>query len=339
MNAEPSPPSPTGPGAVVIRRHGDMIAAIPTLLGFVPTESVVIIGTRDHRVLAVGRVELTDAEHLVDDLIRPGLFTSAGTVHIVIIAASGQHRPGGRSLGQVPHARVATLLIAGFTTAGFQIGHAAWTPVMEAGQRWYCYLEAGCGGILPDPRSTPLAAAATVAGHVTYPSRQAMAHTLDPDRPHALHRRATAISAALTGRTGDRRTDVRLVHGAVTRVIHGELPASDDEIVGLAVALADHAVRDASLAFCLDERSAAAVQRLWTVLVRGTPAPYRAEPAVLLAITAYLHGDGVLAGLAAETALQARPGHPLADIIRIAIRLGLPADDLRAAATEALHPR
>ena len=337
MNAEPSPPSPTGPGAALIRRHGQLIAAIPPLFGFVPTESAVILGVRRHRIVAVARVELADAADLAQDLTRPGLLAPADAVHIVIVAADQDH-PTGRSLGPVPHAQTAATLIAGFSAAGFQVKHAAWIPVLQAGQRWRCYLQAACGGILPDPRSTPLAAAAAVAGQITYPSRQAMAHTLDPDQPHALHRRATAITAALADRTTDRAGDIRLVHAAVLRAVRGELPTGEEELTELATVLADHAVRDASLAFCLDQRSAAAVQRLWTTLVRSTPAPYRAEPAVLLAVTAYLHGDSVLAGIATEAALHAQPAHRLADIIRIAIRLGLPASDLRAAATETLHP-
>jgi hypothetical protein len=67
---------------------------------------------------------------------------------------------------------------------------------------------------------------------------------------------------------------------------------------------------------------------LWTALVRATPAPECAEPACLLAITAYLRGDGVLAGIALERAEAAHPGHVLATLLRTALLTGMPPEHL-----------
>jgi Domain of unknown function (DUF4192) len=332
MNTEPS----ASPAGVVIRSHGQIIAAIPTLLGFVPAESVVLLGTLQHRVVAAARIDLVDAAHVPHELRRPGPLDPADTVHVIVIAGSDPPTEPHHATA-VPYADVAGMLIAGLSAAGFHIAHAAWTPALHVGQPWWCYREPGCHGLLPDPHATVVAAVATVAGQVTYASRQEMADTLCPDPAELLHVRHRLIAELLGSQPKDRQAAVLLVGAAMVRAGHGELPATDEEVSRLAAALADHGVRDACLSFCVDQRVSDRAQRLWTTLVRRTPAPYRAEPAVLLAITAYAQGDTVLAGLAAEAGLAAAPGHQMAAVLRAAIRIGLPAGDLRDAVIEALR--
>jgi hypothetical protein len=80
---------------------------------------------------------------------------------------------------------------------------------------------------------------------------------------------------------------------------------------------------------------AVAAERLWLALVRATPAPERAEPAALLALTAYLRGDGALAGVALDAAQQACPHHSLSGLLRAALDGGLPPELLRGVARDA----
>ena len=86
-------------------------------------------------------------------------------------------------------------------------------------------------------------------------------------------------------------------------------------MVELACALGDPDVRDAALLRNLGG-AAAAAEQLWTALVRETPDPEAAEPAVLLAVSALLRGDGALANVALERAELAWPGHRLARLLR-----------------------
>jgi len=172
---------------------------------------------------------------------------------------------------------------------------------------------------------------------VTHPSRHALAQTLRPDPAHLLGPRAALITT-LAARAADRAANIRLIRTAVARAHAGHLPTADADIAELALALTDPAVRDTSLTYSLDHHTRAA-QRLWTTLLRATPAPHRAEPAVLLAVTAYLHGDGILAALAADAALHAHPHLRLATLIHLSLRSGLPAEQLRAAITETTGTR
>ncbi|HEY0637743.1 MAG TPA: DUF4192 domain-containing protein, partial [Pseudonocardiaceae bacterium] len=107
----------------------------------------------------------------------------------------------------------------------------------------------------------------------------------------------------------------------------GRLPAGDDEVVRLAVALTDPVVRDRSMKLCLGE-TADAAERLWQALTRLTPAPEVAEPATLAAVSAYLRGDGALAGIALERAEEAWPGHNLSTLLRFVLAQGVPPSRL-----------
>ena len=88
-------------------------------------------------------------------------------------------------------------------------------------------------------------------------------------------------------------------------------------VVRLARALAAPDVRDrVALRHCLGKHSAAA-GHLWLALPRETPPPHVAEPAVLLAITAQLDGNGVLVNAALDRAERAVPGHRLSQLLRL----------------------
>jgi hypothetical protein len=294
---------PAGPGdhlALHIRSRAELIATIPTLLGFTPTDSAVLIGTHQHAITTLARIDLTDIDDHAADVARHRLLGPADTVEVVIIAehhdqtddqddqtdpAAEQVTPPGskQAAASVPYTRQATLLTTALAGGGYQVTHAAWIPALRAGQPLHCYHHNRCGEFLPDPRSTPLAAAAAVAGRVTHPSRHALAQTLRPDPAHLLHQRATLITT-LAAQPADRATNLRLIRTAVARAHTGHLPTTDADIAELALALTDPAVRDTSLTYSLDHRTRAA-QRLWTTLLRATPTPY-CWPPVCVGMTA-----------------------------------------------------
>ncbi|WP_435061291.1 DUF4192 domain-containing protein [Amycolatopsis thermoflava] len=122
-----------------------------------------------------------------------------------------------------------------------------------------------------------------------------------------------------------------VVRAALARAVAGDFDLSDEDVVSLAMALSDLTVRDRCLTTAdpPGEPPATAAERLWLELVRRTPMPERAEPAVLLGYSAYRRGDGVLAALAFDNALAAHPGHRLAELLRICLSHQLPPETLR----------
>jgi hypothetical protein len=70
-------------------------------------------------------------------------------------------------------------------------------------------------------------------------------------------------------------------------------------------------------------------EELWALLARTLPAPWRIEALVLLAFSAYARGDGPLAGVALETALDIDGSHRMAGMLDTALQTGLRPDRIR----------
>lgn len=82
-------------------------------------------------------------------------------------------------------------------------------------------------------------------------------------------------------------------------------------------ALSDPDVRDHYLSWN------GAAEQLWTHLTRQAPRPWRTEPAVLLAVSAYRRCHGALANIACQHAQQASPGHALAALLTEILSCGI----------------
>ncbi len=175
-----------------------------------------------------------------------------------------------------------------------------------------------------------LAAASAVTGVVTYRSREELAALLGPDDADAIARRAAmleeaALASQATGETISLPDKVAHVMASIAAGASAGTTLSDEIVVRLARELSDHQVRDACLLSAGPEQAMAA-EWLWAALTRMTPAPERAEAACLLAVSAYLRGDGALAGVALECAEEADPGHQLTSLLRQVQQAGLPPD-------------
>ena len=77
-------------------------------------------------------------------------------------------------------------------------------------------------------------------------------------------------------------------------------------VARLACALTDPQVRDTLYALAVGD-DAGQAEALWALLARTLPVPWRVEALVLLAFSAYVRGDGPLAGVSLEAALRCDP--------------------------------
>jgi hypothetical protein len=325
-----------------LRDPGDLIAAVPHLLGFHPIDSLVLVvlhGEDANRVGLTLRTDLPPQDHraeVVSQLLLPVGQLDATGAWLVVVGGGTADPP------ELPHHELVTRLGEALNADGIAVVHAVWVAATVAGTGWSCYRDNCCSGAVPDPSSSPLAAATALAGAVTYASREDLAAQLAPVDELALARRSARLELAVEAAELDRRLagpaavgrDLLAVHRALAEAARGTLLLGDEEVVRLAVALADHRVRDACLATA-DGPNAAMAEQLWLALTRSTPAPERAEPATLLAFAAYLRGDGALAGIALDAAEAACPGHRLAGLLRRALDSGLPPARLTVLAADA----
>jgi hypothetical protein len=334
--------TPTRTPDITLEHPGDLVAAIPPLLGFHPVDSIVVFGLRGPRateLTLVLRSELppvTRARELAQCLLLP--LVQHGAVGVALVVVGGQGRSPD---GNLPHRALLAACETAFVDHGLPVVHQLWTPDTDGGRRWRCYDETDCGGVVPDPDRTELATIATETGLTIYGRREDIAATLAPEPPEVLARRSTSLDEASTAAEPGTSTEPsRAVLGAVRAAIESAVNApprlTDQDVVSLSRALADHRIRDV----CLDFEAlpdVAAAERLWAALARATPPPERAEPACLLAFSAYVRGDGVLAGIALDSAEQADPGHRLSGLLRGALSIGLPPDKLKVAGIRAAN--
>jgi Domain of unknown function (DUF4192) len=347
MDARAAHPPP-GPVDVRLSHPGEVAAAVPHLLGFRPAESVVLlslVGGGSRLGLTV-RADLPPAEHgratartLVSKVItdRP-----RGVVAIVVSEA-----PDGDD--GLPHRG----LVRDVCTA--LAGHAVPVPevLLVRDGRWWSYdcpercCAPGAGTPLPDGVSE-LEVAAVASGVVVERDRDALAGRLARPGPRARQSMAESC-AQVAVECADEIVELgwdavaerswTAVLDALARSRPGppsaSAPLTDREVARLLWGLRDRAVRDRALELALGP-DAPAAEQLWTVCARRAPAPLDAAPATLLAVSAWLRGDGAMADIALTRALDGAPDYALARLLAQALEACLRPEELRSLIVEAV---
>jgi len=312
-----------------------ILAVVPHLLGFKPADSLVMlgIGGAHARIRLAFRYDLPDppedelaadiAEHAAAVLVRQHL-------GMAIVAGYG---PGSAVTPLVD------VVVPALREAGISVQDVL---RVESGRYWsYACEDPGCcppEGTPFDTSAHPASAALAAAGLTVRADRAALADTLAPVADAAASMRAavgrarqqagelTDLAAAAEG--GDPFLPVadagrRSVKQVITRYRRGGVLTDHEEMAWLGVTLGDLRVRDDAWAR-MDPGFHEAHQRLWVDLVRHLPTEFVAAPAALLAFTAWQGGDGALASVAIERALDADPAYSMALLIADALHAGLP---------------
>lgn len=321
-----------GPLRVRLSDAGELAAAVPHLLGFRPAESVVLlslVGEGGSRLGLTVRADLPlpGAGRAVARELAVKVLTDRPSAVVAIVVTEAPD--DGDVLPQLG-------LVGDVCASMAAYGVAVADVLLVRGGRWWSYdcpgrcCAPGTGTPLPGT-VTELEVAAVVTGVVVQPDRGALGARIAPsgpaDRrvmaevcaevavecacdiarlgPEAVAERSwTALLEALErSRPGPPRAAARL---------------SDREVARLLWGLRDRAVRDRALQLALGAEAPAA-EHLWTECTRRAPAPLDAAPATLLAVSAWLRGDGAMADVALTRALAGSPGYALARLLAQAL--------------------
>jgi Domain of unknown function (DUF4192) len=323
-------------GRVKIGSPDGVLAVVPHLLGFHPSSSIVVLGIGGPRaqVRLAFRYDLPDPP---DASLSDEIAAHASTV------LTHQHLGTAIVIGYGPGplvTPVADRLRIAMSSAGLALHDLL---RVEDGRYWsYLCDDPRCcpaDGVPFEVRTHPAAMALNDAGLTVLPDRASLAGTLAPlpgaaasmsratDR--ALRRAEELICEAISLPGGGDAmrlvtdTGRRAVQAAITVYRGGGEITDHDQIAWLALTLADLRVRDDAWAR-MDPEFTEAHRRLWTDVVRHAPARYVPAPAALLAFTAWQSGDGALAAMAIERALEADPDYSMALLLGEAIQAGLP---------------
>ena len=309
---------------------GELLQAVPYLLGFHPVLSLVLVGMHDGMLVVTARLDLLDTAdpavigHTIDVMVR------GGSTSVVAAVYDDEALPG--RLGEVPYAGLVDDVLSAADKAGCDLVDAL---LMGRG-RWRSLLCTAPDCCPPEGHEVPgepsaFAAAATYEGVVALPDRAALEALLDPLPPSARDRLASAVeqaehagvAAALDGhaRRFERSVKRALFAAARESIEPGWTGVDEVAAARFGAALSGIAVRDAVWMAVDDGRLDG--RPLWRDLARRLPPPYDAAPLFLFGWAAWRSGDGTLAGIAAERAVSSDPGYSAADLLLAALARGV----------------
>lgn len=307
------------------------MATIPFLVGYHPTESIVVLGMNEHRVSFTAR----------DDLPPPGAPPEDQVAYLVgIVLRQGCRRV--MLVGYGTEERVAPMmdaLLAGFPRAGATVIDA----LRADGQRYWSYVctNRRCcppEGMPYDTSSSEVAAAWTLAGRVARRDRAEYEAQVRPATGPVREamRRATAAAherliELVAEAEDEEQAEANLLTAgnlaiaqALDRQLRGQAP-TDEQAAWLSVLLQSIAIRD--IAWSLIRGSGLGLHHhraLWQEVLHRAEPDLVPAPASLFAFAAWRSGDGGIARLALDRALDADPRYRMALLLHEAITMGLP---------------
>jgi hypothetical protein len=256
---------------LAVRNLEDLIGLVPFLIGFHPSESLVILVIEDGRVMVTARVDLADVgdpDGLGDLMGR--LFARFGSAQAWCLAYSAHEETSWEVLGWCA-------ALCGVMRLG--------RLVHVDGGRWRADTPDGPGGVVA---AGPAAAEAAVLGFPVRASRHELtAQILGPDDDQTdalLAEFEAAVTTLAELSAADRLGQLRQL---------SRTAASRTDYVRLAV-LAASREGQVSVLSELDQCSAAAAVDTWTAVIQHTLVSYLVGPLALLGVAAWLTGDGAM---------------------------------------------
>jgi Domain of unknown function (DUF4192) len=324
------------PPLLKVRGPGDLAQAVPYLLGFHPSRSLVLVGLERKRVTVTARIDLDDLADSADPGVLPrtvaAMVRSGVTKFVAIVYDDGDPDPNASLPAGPDGALIHGDLAAAVHRVVEECGAAADDVALVSRGRLWSYDCENPDCCPPEGRllesGSVIAAEAAFAGMVALPDRGSLIDTFTPTDERDSPRLADAIRdaeraavAAIVADTMPRvnRSDVRALFAAA-RV--WDVPGADPDldpaqVARFGVALRRYDVRDPVWMGIDDERIDG--RALWRRLATTLPPPYDAAPLFLFAWASYRAGNGALANVAALRALDSDPEYSAADLVLAAI--------------------
>lgn len=303
------------PSHYVARSAEDLLALVAPVIGFEPTESLVMM-TFGARRSFHARVDLpapdlvrggpeTFEEHwcgTVDSLLEPAVRHRVQRVFLALYTGRDDRRR-------------ARWLLRRFREAGVEV-----IDVLRVHEgRWY----AACGGggvpdhgVPFDPTTHPMRVRTVLDGLVVQQDREAVVASLRTDEE------AASLVAPLLA--DEPAPTAEVLDALLERLVGGPRPSAA-EVATLVRATTVPALRD-RLWVGAERATAVHLEPLWAEVLRRTPAASVPEVAALVAFTAWLAGNGALSWCAVDRAREVEPGHPRAGLVARLLERAVPPE-------------
>jgi hypothetical protein len=330
-----TPPPESVPQRIRLTGPASVVAAVPHLLGFTPQCSAILIfmGGAPRQIRLTVRLDLpeagSDLTSWIGGLVRTGRFADADTAILVIVDdVSGLRAP------DLPWDSLVESAAHQLEDHGVELVDA----LLVGDQLWWSYL---CDN--PDccsPEGTPLVASEALRVQAAFayegvsalPSRESIAARLWPNGD----RRTDEIVECMGFYNGIDFDADEVLDLLTLSTDYDSALRQDPEVSAQALAaLCDVNVRDSvivGLVGQIDERGTRSVEPVidaLCALVRMAPSTHVAPVASLIAVLAWQCGNGALASVALDRALEAEPEYSLALLIDAMVSNGVPPQLVR----------
>ncbi|MHB1164527.1 MAG: DUF4192 domain-containing protein [Candidatus Nanopelagicales bacterium] len=349
----------TTAGRMTLSSPDAFLASIPHMIGFPPTDSIVIVGLGPDHPGAASTVRVTqrfdrppagiagdEARQLAAQATEP-MIRSGSTEVIIAVFADQYPDPD----SELPDAPLVDALITALDDGDVGIRDALYT---DGTSRWSygCDNPSCCpptGRVIPEKVRTLVAAEFALAGSAMVDSRETLAAEVAPTdaaaraqvavqvraaeqaRDDALAAPGTNPTSTTDGPSGGRE-DWREQSITQIAAVTSGAPAGTPELARVAVGLGDIRVRDTVLWDLMQPTAdtSAAIAGLAST-VRHAPEGHVAPAATVLAICHWTTGDGARADAALQRAHDDDPDYSLAALVRTSLGAGLPPQSWRDA--------
>ena len=285
----------------------DLLALVPTVLGFTPTESVTLLSFAGRRPFHA-RLDLPppgSEDEAVQAIIEPVLLHSVALVAVVVHSRSRERAAtmGRRLLRALLDAYVEVVEVV--LTDG-----CWWAPLDDEHGTWQPY----------DVSAHPFVVESIVRGAVVHASRDDLAASLEPDEE-----RVRRVAEVRRGLDPPSRSSIPWLVQVVRNCVEEARPPTEEECALLLTWLPVDGTVDA----VVDLVERPVVGRhvdLWRAVLCAAPDGERDLPAVVVALCAWLSGHGALAWCALDRVSPQVAEHGLARAVLTALECALPPD-------------
>ena len=292
------------------RDLGELINALPSMYGFPPADSLVVLGLNGTRIEFGMRVDLPDADQIdaVADLAVRQLRHQR--VEGAIVLAVGEPLDTGRQTVLAVEARLGAIQpIAG----GWANDEHYWVSMAGGDPDGYPYRRT---------LDHPASAYAVVAGQEISASREALACRVLPEggeRRASMERAAGDVVERFVAELGgpSEKKFVARVTAEVVPVVYDLLarrPVDDTALLRLGFALTVIEIRDA-LWELITRDNARDLVGVWLHVARLLPVEWTPSALCLAAFASWLSGDGAMAVIAAERARVVDGDYSMAELM------------------------
>ena len=341
-----------------LRSPDAVIAAVPYLLGFMPSESLVIIWLSADQVRLTQRVDLPsdDLSVSLKEYSEAVALTAQNVIadEVIICVFSDQFLGGSlpfapliTTLMVVMHGVHIGVVDALLISSSAESGKTEWT------QRWWSYLstddlDSRAGQSLDKHTALMVQSRFAFEGVAVLPGRADLERVFAADLDKGVriaklideqNREIVKLAAGMNG-AGTADTATTLAHWrdesieAILNIVlaaDGTGEVSDSDIARVIFCLSDVRVRDTLLWHLVQKDERVAALGVLTSALRAAPVGVVAPIATCTSICAWLTGDGARALVALERSQVDDPEYSLAQLVAEGLAAGLPPSTWAAA--------